>query len=272
MQPEIGICVTPQAHSQGMITNSNAEAAEAKTPAIRHVTTPRCLRVPTPADLRGRAGVLPVAAPPRPTEVFALVVSSASAVAWSVVVAHPGGTPTTLGGCLEAELAVGVDQVLAIVRDVAACGPVALFTRQSALCDAVAVFDAVVAFPQSMAKHHYLGFAAQRELDAQLSVALRHAPRLSVAADGSWSRHTRTAGWAFLAEDGQFRQGSFDHACSPDAAELHAIWEVVRTFRGSQRLRTSSDSRHAISFIATCHKRRGAAAAGARDCRADEGP
>lgn len=208
-----------------------------------------CRPAPTPAELPRRAHPLPVAVPERPTEVFALTASFGSAVAWSVVVAQPGQSPKAFGGHLQAERATAVDHVVSVLRDFAAHGPVAVFTRQSRISDAASAIANVAAFPQAMAKHHHLGFVAQRELDTQLTAATQLSPRLTVATDGSWSRHTRAAGWAFLAQDGKFRQGSFDHATSPDAAELHAIWRVMRAFPSTQRLRILSDSRHAIAFI-----------------------
>ncbi len=70
---------------------------------------------------------------------------------------------------------------------------------------------------------------------------------LTIATDGS-SGNRPISGWAWMAEDGRYRAGTVASSTIL-VAELHAIYEAIRTSAGNTRLLILSDSKPALNLI-----------------------
>lgn len=246
MRFECGIYVTPLGQNRSMATKSTPESLQADTTG--RIVVHR-VAAPTPAHLPRRRLLQPPAVRAPQTEIFVSVAAESGCVAWVIAMVRPQQMPITIGGYSTDTSTEGVQRVLTRIQELNIVGPIALATPRADLAILAADIPQVEVYQLSAADPHPLSLAAHLELGTQLRAAEAAAPRLAVAADGSWSRCKHTAGWGVLGSNGRFAHGSTTKVSSPDAPELRAIREALRLFPGPRRLRILTDSRHAIRFI-----------------------
>lgn len=240
------ICVMPRSHSGPM-----HEGTRGGRPHIA-AHTPSALPAPT-----RRLGVVrscvPVAA-------HIAIVAMDGVVGWSVVWDDDQAVSGVAGGPLE----MALPAVVAAVEPRAGAHSTIVFTPHAEVGAALQHLPGVVAGGASRG-HPLHGDACRRARD-EASTALRSAPPLLVAVDGSFGRR-RTAGWAFLAEDGQHRIASERHVVSSMCAEVGAIRLALASMSPHRRLVIRSDSSAAIDQVTGSNPVSGALAGSVPDVR-----
>jgi ribonuclease HI len=171
-----------------------------------------------------------------------------SHTAWALALTRPGREPLVRSGSVAGDAGAGVAAALAVAIAAAEGLQIRMSSPHHEVINSPLARGLLV-FPEVCAAAHPMRHEVARAVGNARLDYLKQAPRLVVAADGSWSRGRRSGGWGFVAADGRHGCGSLTEVGSPVAAELAAIRSVLSRIPAPRRLRILTDSRPAMALI-----------------------